>query len=41
MSDLIGDLMEERLRCLQVIPESDEARAEVAEMIDIVRRYLT
>ena len=41
MSGLIADLMEERLRCLQVIAESDEARAEVAEMIDIVHGYLT
>jgi DNA-binding FrmR family transcriptional regulator len=37
MSGLIADLMEERLRGLQV---SDEARAEVAEMIDIVHGYL-
>ncbi len=41
MSGLIADLMEERLRSLQVIAESDEARAEVAEMIDIVHGYLT
>jgi DNA-binding FrmR family transcriptional regulator len=41
MSSLIADLMEERLRSLQVIAESDEARAEVAEMIDIVHGYLT
>ena len=41
MSGLIADLMEERLRRLQVIAESDEARAEVAEMIDIVHGYLT
>ena len=41
MSGLIADLMEERLRTLQVIAESDGARAEVAEMIDIVRSYLT
>jgi hypothetical protein len=40
MSGLIADLIEERMRCLQVIAESDEARAEVAE-IDIVRGYLT
>ena len=33
--------MEESLRSLQVIAESDEARAEVAEMIDIVHGYLT
>jgi hypothetical protein len=41
MSGLITDLMEERLRSLQVSAESDEARAEVAEMIDIVHGYLT
>ncbi len=41
MSGLIADLMEERLRSLQVIAESDEASAEIAEMIDIVRGYLT
>ena len=41
MSGLIADLMEERLRSLQVIAESDEARAEVAEMIDIVHGYFT
>ena len=41
MSGLIADLMEERLRSLQAIAESDEARAEVAEMIDIVHGYLT
>jgi DNA-binding FrmR family transcriptional regulator len=40
MSGVIADLMEERLRSLQVIAESDEARAEVAEMIDIVHGYL-
>jgi DNA-binding FrmR family transcriptional regulator len=33
MSGLMADLMEERLRSLQVIAESEEARAEVAEMI--------
>ena len=41
MSGLIADLVEERLRSLQVIAESDEARAEVTEMIDIVHGYLT
>ena len=41
MSGLIADLMEERLRSLQLIAESDEAHAEVAEMIDIVHGYLT
>ena len=41
MSGLIADLMEERLRSLQVSAESDEARAEVAEMIDIVHGYLS
>ena len=41
MSGLIADLMEERLRSLQAIAESDEARAEVAEMIDIIHGYLT
>jgi DNA-binding FrmR family transcriptional regulator len=41
MNGLIADLMEERLRSLQVIAESNEARAEVAEMIDIVHGYLT
>jgi DNA-binding FrmR family transcriptional regulator len=41
MSGLIADLMEERLRSLQAIAESDKARAEVAEMIDIVHAYLT
>ena len=41
MSGLIADLIEERLRSLQVIAESNEARAEVAEMIDIVHGYLT
>jgi DNA-binding FrmR family transcriptional regulator len=41
MSGLIADLMEERLRSLQVIAKSDEVRAEVAEMIDIAHRYLT
>jgi DNA-binding FrmR family transcriptional regulator len=41
MSGLTADLMEERLRSLQAIAESDEARAEVAEMIDIVHGYLT
>ena len=41
MSGLIADLMEERLRSLQVIAEGDEARAEVAEMIDIVHGYFT
>jgi DNA-binding FrmR family transcriptional regulator len=41
MSGLIADLMEERLRSLQAIAESDEARAEVSEMIDIVHAYLT
>jgi DNA-binding FrmR family transcriptional regulator len=41
MSGLIADLMEERLRSLQAIAESDEARAEVTEMIDIVHGYLT
>jgi DNA-binding FrmR family transcriptional regulator len=40
MNGLIADLMEERLRSLQVSATSDEARAEVAEMIDIVRGYL-
>jgi DNA-binding FrmR family transcriptional regulator len=40
MSGLIADLMKERLRSLQVIAESDEARADVAEMIDIVHGYL-
>ena len=40
MNGLIADLMEERLRSLQAIAESDEARAEVAEMIDIVHGYL-
>jgi hypothetical protein len=39
MNGLIADLMEERLRSLQV--SGDEARAEVAEMIDIVHGYLT
>jgi DNA-binding FrmR family transcriptional regulator len=37
MSGLIADLIEERLRSLQVVAESNEARAEVAEMIDIVQ----
>jgi DNA-binding FrmR family transcriptional regulator len=41
MNGLIADLMEERLRSLQAIADSDEARAEVAEMIDIVHGYLT
>ena len=41
MSGLIADLMEERLRSLQVIAESDEGRAEVAEVIDIVHGYFT
>jgi DNA-binding FrmR family transcriptional regulator len=41
MSGLIADLIEERLRSLQVVAESDEARAEVAEMIDMVHGYLT
>jgi DNA-binding FrmR family transcriptional regulator len=40
MNGLIADLMEERLRSLQVSATSDEARAEVAEMIDIVHGYL-
>ena len=39
MNGLIADLMEERLRSLQV--SGDEARAEVTEMIDIVHGYLT
>ena len=38
MNGLIADLMEERLRSLQV--SGDEARAEVAEMIDIIHGYL-
>jgi len=41
MSGLMAALMEERLRSLQVISDSDEASAEVAEMIDIVHSYLT
>jgi DNA-binding FrmR family transcriptional regulator len=41
MSGLIADIMEERLPSLQAIAENDEARAEVAEMIDIVHGYLT
>ena len=41
MSGLIADLIEERLRSLQVVAESNEARAELAEMIDIVQSYLT
>ena len=41
MSGLIADLIAERLRSLQVIADSDEARAEVGEMIDIVHAYLT
>ena len=41
ISGLIADLIEERLRSLQAIAESDEARAELAEMIDIVHGYLT
>jgi FrmR/RcnR family transcriptional regulator, repressor of frmRAB operon len=41
MSGLMAALMEERLRSLQVISDSDEAGAEVAEMIDIVHSYLT
>ncbi|WP_263366047.1 metal-sensing transcriptional repressor [Edaphobacter bradus] len=40
MSGLVADLMEERLRSLQASAASDEARAEVAEMIDIVHGYL-
>ena len=40
MSGLIADLMEERLRSLQAIAESDEARAEVVGMIDIVHSLL-
>lgn len=41
MSGLIADLMEERLRTLQIAAVNDTARGEVAEMIDIVRGYLT
>ena len=41
MNGLIADLMEERLRTMQLSATSDEARAEVAEMIDIVHGYLT
>ena len=41
MSGLMASLMEERLRSLQVSSNSDEAGAEVAEMIDIVHSYLT
>ena len=41
MSGLMASLMEERLRSLQVRSSSDEAGAEVAEMIDIVHSYLT
>ena len=41
MSGLMTDLMEERLRSLQAAAESDEAREEVAEMIEIIRGYLT
>jgi DNA-binding FrmR family transcriptional regulator len=41
MSGLIADLMEERLRTLQVAAASDAARSEVAEMIDIIRGYLS
>ena len=41
MNGLIADLMEERLRTLQLAATSDVARAEVAEMIDIVHGYLT
>jgi DNA-binding FrmR family transcriptional regulator len=41
MNGLIADLIDERLRSLQVAAVSDEARAEVAEMIDIVQGYLT
>jgi DNA-binding FrmR family transcriptional regulator len=41
MNGLIADLMEERLRSLQASATSDKARAEVAEMIDIVHGYLT
>jgi DNA-binding FrmR family transcriptional regulator len=41
MNGLMADLMEERLRSLQVAADSDEARAEIAEMIDIIHGYLT
>ena len=41
MNGLIADLMEERLRSLQASATSDKARAEVAEMIDIVHGNLT
>ena len=41
MNGLIADLMEERLRTMQLAATSDEARAEVAEMIDIVHGYVT
>ena len=40
MNGLIADLMEERLRTMQLAATSDEARAEVAEMIDFVHGYL-
>jgi DNA-binding FrmR family transcriptional regulator len=40
MNGLMADVMEERLRSLKIAAADDEARAEVAEMIDIVRGYL-
>ena len=41
LSGLIADLMEERLRSLQAAATSDEARGDVAEMIDVVYGYLS
>jgi hypothetical protein len=41
MNGLMADLIEERLRSLPVAADGDEARAEIAEMIDIVHSYLT
>jgi DNA-binding FrmR family transcriptional regulator len=41
MSSLMVYLMEDRLRTLQVDPESDDANEAIEEMIDVVHRYLT
>jgi hypothetical protein len=41
MSGPMADLIEERLRSLPVGADSNEMRADVAEMIDIVHSYLS
>jgi DNA-binding FrmR family transcriptional regulator len=41
INGLMADLIGERLRSLKVAAANDEARAEVAEMIDLVHDYLS